>query len=202
MGRTSDARERLIAAVAELIWTGSYDSTTVEQICERAGAQKGSFYHFFDSKSDLAVAALGEAWERFRGDLDRLFSPSIPPLERIRRYCRFELEYQQQMRRKYGAVLGCPYCTLGIEISTQDEALRRKVDEYMGKQRRYFESAIRDAHAENLVTAPDAAAKAGIVYAFVEGLLSLARIRNSLDGLREMERSILEILGARPPASA
>jgi TetR/AcrR family transcriptional repressor of nem operon len=199
MGRTTDTRERLIAAVAELIWTGSYGSTTVDQICERAGARKGSFYHFFTSKSELADAALVEAWTKFRGDLDGLFSPSIPPLERIHRYCEFEFEYQQRMRRKYGAVLGCPYCTLGTEISTQDDGLRRKIDDYMGKQRRYFESAIRDAHAEKLVTAPDAAAKAGIVYAYIEGLLSLARIKNSLEGLKEMERNIREILGARQP---
>lgn len=200
MGRTRDARQRLVAAVAELIWTGSYGSTTVDQICERAGAQKGSFYHFFGSKSELAQAAIDEAWTRFREELDGLFSPSVPPLVRIRRYCRFELKYQQEMRAKYGAVLGCPYCTLGTEISTQDARLRRKVEDCMSTQRRYFESAIRDADAEKLVDAPDAAAKAAIVYAYIEGLLSLARIRNSLEGLKEMERGIFAILGAKAQA--
>jgi TetR/AcrR family transcriptional repressor of nem operon len=51
MGRTSDAKERLIEAMIELIWTGSYGSTSVDQICERAGVKKGSFYHFFESKT-------------------------------------------------------------------------------------------------------------------------------------------------------
>lgn len=58
MGRVSDANERLIKAVAELIWTGSFGSTTIDQICAKAGVQKGSFYHFFDSKSDIAGLAL------------------------------------------------------------------------------------------------------------------------------------------------
>jgi TetR/AcrR family transcriptional regulator, transcriptional repressor for nem operon len=197
MGRTTDAKERLIEAVGELIWTGSYGSTTIDQICERADASKGSFYHFFSSKSELAEVALTEAWSKFRGELDHLFSPLIAPLERIRRYCEFELQYQQQMHRKYGVVLGCPYCTLGIEISTLEGGLRRKLDDFMSKQQRYFESAIRDAHAEKLVHAPDPAAKAAIVYAYVEGVLSLARIRNSLESVKEMEKGIFAILNAK-----
>ena len=54
MGRVSDAKERLMEAVLELIWTGSYGSTTIDQICEKAGVKKGSFYYFFDSKAELA----------------------------------------------------------------------------------------------------------------------------------------------------
>ncbi|PYJ58790.1 MAG: TetR/AcrR family transcriptional regulator, partial [Verrucomicrobia bacterium] len=44
MGRVSDAKERLMGAVRELIWEGSYGSTTIDQICEKAGVKKGSFY--------------------------------------------------------------------------------------------------------------------------------------------------------------
>ena len=43
MGRVSDARERLMGAMTELIWTGSYGSTTIDQICDKAGVKKGSF---------------------------------------------------------------------------------------------------------------------------------------------------------------
>src|SRR6266571_943512 len=77
--------ERLMEAVRELIWSGSYGSTTIDDICEKAGVKKGSFYYFFDSKADLAVAAIDEEWERKRGELDSLFSPTIPPLERLRK---------------------------------------------------------------------------------------------------------------------
>lgn len=38
-----------------------YSATTVDQICAGAGASKGSFYHFFGSKSGIGVAVL-EAW--------------------------------------------------------------------------------------------------------------------------------------------
>jgi len=57
MGRVSDAKQRLLDATIELIWQHSYGAVTVDNICERAGVKKGSFYYFFPSKTDLVVAA-------------------------------------------------------------------------------------------------------------------------------------------------
>jgi TetR/AcrR family transcriptional repressor of nem operon len=51
-------KERLTEAAMDLIWENSYGATSVDAICERAGAKKGSFYYFFKSKSELAAAAL------------------------------------------------------------------------------------------------------------------------------------------------
>ena len=80
-------KRRLMDAVSELIWSGSYGSTTIDHICERAGVKKGSFYYFFDSKSELAAEAIEPSWQERRAELDAIFSPMIPPLERLRKYC-------------------------------------------------------------------------------------------------------------------
>ena len=42
-------KERLTEAALDLIWHNSYGATSVDAICERAGAAKGSFYYFFKS---------------------------------------------------------------------------------------------------------------------------------------------------------
>src|SRR6476661_5534009 len=70
MGRVSDAKQRLMGAIAELIWTGSYGTTTIDQICEKAGVKKGSFYYFFQSKCDLAAAALEIGWAERKPHMD------------------------------------------------------------------------------------------------------------------------------------
>src|SRR5678809_567274 len=106
MGRVSDARARLMEAVGELIWTGSYGSTTIDQICDKAGVKKGSFYYFFESKADLAVAALEAEWEMRRVELDAIFSATVPPLQRLRRYCEYGYQLQNEIRAKCGCVLG------------------------------------------------------------------------------------------------
>lgn len=202
MGRVSDAKQRLMNAVAELIWTGSYGTTTIDQICERAGVKKGSFYYFFDSKASLAAEAIQAGWEEYRTRLDTLFSPSRPPLQRIRDYCEFEYQEQLALKRQHGFALGCPICTLGMEVSTLESTLCRKVNDILLQMRRYFESTLRDAHAEGMVEAPDPVAKARLVHAYIEGLLSQARIQNDVEVLRDMEGGILGILGVTAAVAA
>src|SRR6266705_423472 len=139
MGRVSDAKKRLMDAVSELIWTGSYGSTTIDQICAKADVKKGSFYYFFESKADLAVEALDEEWEHRRPELDSLFSPTIPPLERFRKYCDYGYRIQAEIKQKCGCVLGCPLFTLGSEVSTQEAQLKNKINEILDYKRKYFE---------------------------------------------------------------
>ncbi|HVR35101.1 MAG TPA: TetR/AcrR family transcriptional regulator [Methylomirabilota bacterium] len=184
-------------AVGELIWEGSYGSTTIDQICEKAGVKKGSFYYFFDSKSDLAGVAIDAEWEKRRPELDAVFSPTIPPLERLKKYCDYGYRLQSEMRAKCGCVLGCPLFSLGAEVSTQEDRLQSKINEILDQKRRYLESAIRDAHAQGLIDAPDAAGKARILFAYYQGLITEARIRNNLDVLREAPSGTCDLLGVK-----
>src|SRR3954471_16698927 len=113
MGRVSDAKQRLLDATIDLIWQNSYGAVTVDNICERAGVKKGSFYYFFPSKTALVVAALDAHCQLVRQPLERIFSPDVPPLDRSRQY--FDLLYERQklMQEKSGRVLGCPFCAIG-----------------------------------------------------------------------------------------
>ena len=199
MGRVSDAKQRLMEAVGALIWTGSYGSTTIDQICERAGVKKGSFYYFFDSKAELAVTAIDEEWQRRRLDLDSLFSPTIPPLERLRAYCEYGYRLQTEIRNKYGCVLGCPLFSVGAEVSTREDRLQKKIQEILEYKRKYLETAIRDAHAAGLIHAPDAASKSRILFAYYQGLVTQARIQNNLEVLREAIHGTYDLLGVKEP---
>jgi TetR/AcrR family transcriptional repressor of nem operon len=202
MGRVSDAKERLMDAVRELIWRGSYGSTTIDQICEKAGVKKGSFYYFFESKADLAIAAIEAQFAGHRQELDSIFSPTVPPLDRLRNYCDYGFRVQTEMKRQCGSVLGCPLFTLGSEVSTQEALLRAKVEEILAYKLRYFESTIRDAHAAGLVNAPDAAAKARMLMAYYQGLLTEARIKNDLEPLKEAVTGTFDLLRVKEVAAA
>lgn len=202
MGRVSDARNKLMDAVLELIWTGSYGSTTIDHICERAGVKKGSFYHFFDSKSVLAVAALETSWQKTQAELDRMFSATVPPLVRLQKYCDFAFQFQREMHVKYGHVLGCPLFSVGCEVCTQEDELQKKVRAILDCKRKYIESAIRDAMANGEIVAGDPAASARMVMAFYEGLLTQARIQNDVNVLREMAPGIFGLLGVRNSEAA
>jgi len=199
MPRPSDAKEKLTEAALGLIWTSGYGATSVDDICAKADVRKGSFYHFFKSKADLEVAALEAHWQRNRQRWNDLFSPTVPPLQRIGDYLSYVVQKQGELREEYGSVLGCPLCSVGSEVSTQEAGIREKAQEILERYVKYFESAIRDAHAQGLIQAPDAKMKARMLFAYVQGVLTQARIANSLEPLTELQTGVWGLLGVRQP---
>ncbi|HAB16319.1 MAG TPA: TetR/AcrR family transcriptional regulator [Verrucomicrobiota bacterium] len=194
MGRTSDARERLLAAALQLIWTNSYGSVSVDDICARAEVKKGSFYHFFPSKADLALAAYEQHWEEMRPTLDAIFSPQVPPWERLSRWCRHIVEAQKSLFEQFGHVVGCPYCSMGSEIATQDDRLRAKSEELLNRGLRYLESAISDGQREGTIPSQDNRGSALAVASCVMGLMLQAKVQNDPKVLHELEPTVQSVL--------
>lgn len=204
MPRISDAKEKLTEAALGLIWTSGYGATSVDDICAKADVKKGSFYHFFKSKAELEVAALDMHWKRNRQVWNDLFSPDVAPLQRFEDYFDFVVKRQADLREQYGSVVGCPFCSVGSEVSTKETGIRDKTIEVMESYVRYFESALRDAQAQGLIAVADPKAKARALFAYVQGVLAQGRIANSLDPLQELKAGAWALLGIRhlEPAGA
>ncbi len=203
MGRTSDAKERLMQAASDLIWEESYGAVTIDDICKRAEVKKGSFYYFFESKSDLSVAALEWLWQtEMKPTLDERFSPSREPLERLRLYLEGVYTYHAENAKKTGKVIGCPMCTLGSEVCTQETKLTDAIRELFARKRRYYESTIRDAMAEGSIEPGDAAQKAMALFALIDGTTTQARIMNNPELLRMLPEMGIALLQPRKPAAA
>jgi TetR/AcrR family transcriptional repressor of nem operon len=195
----SDARERLVQAAIDLIWTSSYGAVSVDAICERALVRKGSFYHFFASKDELVVAALAEHWETRKPFLDEVFSASRAPLDRLARYFAYVVERQTTVRSTYGRVLGCFHHSVGSECVQHPTDIAAKAQEIIVALRRYLETALRDAQAEGSIPVGDPAADAKALFAFVEGALAQARVHDDLEILRRLPRTAFAMIGAPVP---
>jgi TetR/AcrR family transcriptional repressor of nem operon len=195
MGRVSDAKERLMTAASELIWSSSYGSVTIDAICDKANVKKGSFYYFFDSKSDLALTAILAEWDRKRLIMDALFSVTVPPWERLQRFFEGVYAHQLELQTRFGRVLGCPLFTLGSEVCTQDARLLGTIDQILMQYIKYFESAIRDCHAVGLVRCPNACNKARLLFAYFQGIMTQARIQNNVELVRDLPEGARDLLG-------
>jgi TetR/AcrR family transcriptional regulator, transcriptional repressor for nem operon len=192
-----------MSAALDLIWEESYGAVTIDDICKRADVKKGSFYYFFKSKADLAVAALEKMWrDEWKPSLDARFSPSTDPLSRLTGYLDTFYQKHAESFKQRGKVLGCPVCSLGSEISTQEVDVSAKVREIMSRKRRYYESAIRDAMAEGLIEQGDAAEKALALGCLIEGSVSQARIMNDPEVLKNLPAAGLDMLHVKASASA
>jgi TetR/AcrR family transcriptional regulator, transcriptional repressor for nem operon len=57
-----DSKMKLLDATLKVVRTKGYSATRVEDVCAEAGLTKGSFFHHFKSKEDLALAAVAH-WD-------------------------------------------------------------------------------------------------------------------------------------------
>ena len=84
MGRTSDAREKILSAAQSLIELRGYSALGVAEICKAADVPKGSFYYFFESKEALALAVIDEHWAGQERTWRRILTGQEAPLQRLR----------------------------------------------------------------------------------------------------------------------
>jgi len=194
--RFCDSKLRLLQTAHQLIWRQSYGSVGVDQICEQSRVKKGSFYHFFRSKSELTVAAYEFHWEQVRLVLDRIFSTQIPPMERLEAYFAHIRRNQTEHLEKNGRVLGCPFASLGSELSTQDEAIRLMAQQISARKRDYLESTLSDAMEAGDLPMQDPKLLAQELHFFIVGLIQEAKISNDLAVLDRMESGAYRIIGA------
>jgi len=197
MGRTSDARQRLMDAANSLICEYSYGAVTIDAICERAAVKKGSFYYFFESKSDLAVAAIDAWWHTRVKVIEKIFSSSIPPDERLLTYLDFVPEVQLNAYSRSGQVLGCPLFTLGAEICLQDGRIHARIMEFLGEVLEIFARTIAEAQESGAIPRGDPKVIARVLLSVYEGILTLARIEHDPERVRHMTQDALSAIGVR-----
>ena len=194
MSPATDTRQRLIDSAQELIYASSYSDVGVQQICEKAGVRKGSFYHFFPSKRDLTLAVLEQIQISVRDTIfSSAFASDIPPLERIDRFFSETYLFHKQMKQTTGHILGCPFGNLGCEMSTQDEAIRARVAAIFSDSEQYFESVLSDAVATGELPEIDTAATAKSIFAYIEGIMVVAKTRNDPELIRELGKHALQL---------
>jgi len=78
-----DTREKLVRVAERLMLRDGYSATRVDDVIRKAGLSKGSFYHFFDSKESLGLAALEHYYADRVGRLAAgTFATETDPLRR------------------------------------------------------------------------------------------------------------------------
>ena len=195
MGRTSDARENIIESAIELIGLRSYNAVGVQELCEHAGVKKGSFYHFFPSKRDLTIVALDRMWESFKtGMLDPVYNTDMSAKEKFETLLQKSQEYQSADSECKGCVTGCGIGNLALELSTQDEEIRLKIEEIFKEWAGYLENLIVDSINEGdlpVDTDPHLTAKA--ILAYVEGIALIGKTFNDSTVMGKLGEGILQL---------
>jgi TetR/AcrR family transcriptional repressor of nem operon len=129
MARSHHAsKARILNAALRVIRTKGYCATTIDDICEAAGLTKGSFFHHFESKEELALAAAAH----FAAMADDLFATapyrSLPnPRDRVIGYVRFRKAMLDRALPEFTCLLG----TMVQETYESHPAIRKACDKHI-----------------------------------------------------------------------
>jgi TetR/AcrR family transcriptional repressor of nem operon len=191
---TTDTQQRILNAARELIYARSYADVGVAEICESAGVQKGSFYHFFPSKRDLTLAVLDAQYVSFKeGMIDRAFVTDIPPLARLERFATLVYELQKQVMLATGRVLGCPVGNLANEMASHDEPIRERIDQIFRKAQAQVRLVLKEADQAGELPGVNLDATAQAMFAYFEGVMMLSKTQNDPEVLRKLLPAMAQI---------
>jgi len=116
-----ESKTKILNAALHVIRAKGYSATRIEDICEAAGLTKGSFFHHFDSKEALALAA-ADYWS----EVTSQFFASAPyhgptdPLDRLLAYIDFRQSILQGDLPDFTCLIG----TMVQEVYDTHPALR------------------------------------------------------------------------------
>jgi TetR/AcrR family transcriptional repressor of nem operon len=116
-----ESRTKLLDAALDVFRAKGYAATRVEDICAAASLTKGSFFHHFKTKDELAIAAAGR-WTEVTGELFRNADYHKPddPVDRVLGY----IEFRKQLLRGSLAEYTCLLGTLIQEVYDTNPPIR------------------------------------------------------------------------------
>ena len=114
-----DARTKLLNAAIEVVRAQGYAATSVDELCRKAGVTKGAFFHHFESKDALAVAAANH-WSETTGALFKSAPYHAPadPLDRVLAYIDFRKELLRGTPAEFSCFAGT---TVQESFATSDD---------------------------------------------------------------------------------
>ena len=139
---TAPARQKLLDAALALIREKGYASTTVDELCGRAGVAKGSFFHHFKDKEALAVA-VADYWSEMTGALFEggAYHKHKDPFDRVLGY----IDFRKSILRGEVAEFTCLVGTMVQEVYESNPAIRDACDASISGHAAKVEADIAEA---------------------------------------------------------
>lgn len=192
--RGQTRRTRIINTAVRLMWRDGYSAVGLDKILKQAGATKGSFYHFFDSKSDLLVECLDHVWRIQRQQLEAILASAPTGRAALDSLIEWYCDAQESAFERYGYVPGLFHTSILDAVGFGDQIqakLRILVDDY---EQMVFAMMARIIEEESLAADPRILSEA--VSGVIGGLIVKGRTRNDLAPIRRIPIVVESLLSA------
>lgn len=173
--RGAETRLRIIRTAADLFHKQGARATSPDEIIEASRTGKGQFYHYFRSKEGL----IHEVLETYLKDIKTGASQVNYEINSWRDLQKWFLA-QVELQRNYSMTRGCPFGTLGNEVTENDELVRQDLslifEVVKNKLAAFF---LREKAKGRLVKRAKAERMADFCIAAVQGGMLMGKIKRS-----------------------
>jgi len=199
-----DTQERLITTAAGLWHARSYADVGVNEICVAADVRKGSFYHFFSSKQELAVAVIDRHWrEAYENVVMPALAAGATPMGQLQELTIGIADEVDRLTEELGVVPGCPFGNLAVELSTIDGAVRERLERLFESQKELLRELLDGAVAAGeLPQSTDTVDAARAMHAYIEGVLLVSKNANDASIARRLMPLALRLAVEGTPVEA
>jgi TetR/AcrR family transcriptional repressor of nem operon len=173
--RGAETKERMIRAAADLFHKQGVRATSPDQVIEASQTGKSQFYHYFRNKEGLVHEVL-------QFHLDAIRTGTAPINYEIASWQDLEKWFIDQvaMQKSFRMTRGCPFGTIGNEITENDELIRQDLSLIFEVVRSKL-AAFLIAEKARGTLAPDANADAlaDFCIATAQGAMLVGRIKRN-----------------------
>ena len=120
--RGAETRLRILHTAADLFHRQGARATSPDEIIEASRTGKGQFYHYFKSKEGLVHEVLQSYLEKIKNGV----SPVNYEINSWRDLEKWFLAHVE-LQKHYEMTRGCPFGTLGNEVTENDELIRQDI---------------------------------------------------------------------------
>ena len=187
MAKKSDACERIVRATASLLASNGYHGTGLNEVIRLSEAPKGSIYHYFpQGKPQMAAAAVAFIGEEVADALAKA-GRQAPHGRQLLQAMTATLR-SWLTRSQFQA--SCPVFSTAMSSGEELAVVRQACSAAFAN----WTQAIEQALQRDGLAAEQAASRACLAIAALEGAVVLARTRESLEPLEQIERELLALL--------
>jgi TetR/AcrR family transcriptional repressor of nem operon len=173
----AETRMRLIRIGTEILSEKGFVSTGIDEVLRQAEVPKGSFYYYFESKTDFGLAVIDNYAYLWEQKLTRLLrDPNVKPLQRVRNYIAESIRGLE----KYAFRRGCLVGNMAQDLGALDEAFRARISAVFESWAGYLRVCLQEAKdAGELPATADVKQLAQFFWLAWEGAILQAKLERS-----------------------
>jgi TetR/AcrR family transcriptional repressor of nem operon len=185
MTKGEQTRRKIVAAAAPIFNQHGYEGSSLNDLMQATGLQKGGIYRHFSSKEALATEAFDYTWEAAWNARMLHVDEQSKGIEKLKQLIANFVDWRSPVAG------GCPILNTAVDTDDGNAVLRARVAKALRTWLTRLQTIVKQAKQRGEAQATvDPKAVATIIVASLEGALMMSRLERSDEPLRHVQQHL------------